>query len=54
LCALFGGGFVAICDTLARTVTAPYEIPVGIIMAALGAPFFIYILIGRRRGRIDA
>jgi iron complex transport system permease protein len=54
LCALFGGGFVAICDTLARTVTAPYEIPVGIIMAALGAPFFIYILIGRRRGKADA
>ena len=50
LCALFGGGFVALCDTLARVVFAPYEIPVGIIMAFLGSPFFIFILIKRRGG----
>ena len=45
LCALFGAGFVALCDTLARVVFAPYELPVGIIMAFLGAPFFIGILV---------
>lgn len=45
LCALFGAGFVCLCDTLARTVFSPYEIPVGIIMAFLGAPFFIFILV---------
>ena len=45
LCALFGAGFVTICDTLARVIFAPYELPVGIIMAFLGAPFFIFILI---------
>ena len=48
LCALFGAGFVSLCDTLARWVFAPYELPVGIIMAFLGAPFFIFILIKRR------
>jgi iron complex transport system permease protein len=52
LCALFGGGFVSLCDTLARTVFAPYELPVGIIMAFLGAPFFIAILIRRTGGAL--
>ena len=50
LSALFGGGFVTICDTVARTIFAPYEIPVGIIMAFIGSPFFIFILIKRKRG----
>ncbi len=50
LCALLGGGFVALCDTLARAVFAPYEIPVGIIMAFLGSPFFIFILIRKKGG----
>lgn len=45
LCAIYGAGFVCLCDTLARTVFAPYEIPVGIIMAYLGAPFFVFILV---------
>ncbi len=50
LSALLGGGFVALCDTVARTLFAPYEIPVGIIMAFIGSPFFIFILIKRKRG----
>ena len=50
LCALYGAGFVCLCDTLARTLFAPYEIPVGIIMAYLGAPFFIFILIKGKGG----
>ena len=50
LCAMFGAGFVTVCDTAARCAFAPYEIPVGIIMAFLGAPFFIFILIKRRGG----
>ena len=50
LCALYGAGFVCLCDTIARTAFSPYEIPVGIIMAYLGAPFFIFILIKRKRG----
>ena len=50
LCALFGAAFVCLCDTVARTVFSPYEIPVGIIMAFLGAPFFIFILIKGKGG----
>jgi iron complex transport system permease protein len=50
LCALFGAGFVSLCDTLARRIFAPYELPVGIIMAFIGAPFFIFILIKRKGG----
>ena len=54
LCALFGGGFVSLCDTLARVLFAPYELPVGIIMAFLGAPFFIFILIKGKGGHRNA
>jgi iron complex transport system permease protein len=42
---LFGGLFLAACDTLARTVIAPAEIPVGVITALLGGPFFIGLLV---------
>ena len=50
LCALIGAGFVTLCDTVARTVFSPYELPVGIIMALLGAPFFVFILIKGKGG----
>jgi len=43
-----GSTTVLLCDTLARVLFAPIEIPVGIIMSALGAPFFLYLL--RRKG----
>ena len=33
-----------ICDTIARTIAAPTEIPVGVITAVFGAPYFIYLL----------
>jgi iron complex transport system permease protein len=42
---LFGGGFLVLCDTLARTVISPAEIPVGVITALLGGPFFVWLLI---------
>ncbi len=42
---LFGGMFLVICDTLARTLIAPVEIPVGIITAFLGGPFFLWLLV---------
>ena len=54
LCAIFGAAFVTLCDTLARLVFAPYELPVGIIMAFLGAPFFIFILIKGKGGHRNA
>ena len=53
-CALFGGGFVALCDTLSRVIFAPYEIPVGIIMSFMGAPFFVFILIKGKGGQDHA
>ena len=53
LSALVGATFVVLCDLLSRLVFAPYEIPVGITMAFIGGPFFIY-LIFKNRGRSDA
>ncbi|MFC1979622.1 FecCD family ABC transporter permease [Chloroflexota bacterium] len=47
--ALAGGAFVVIADLLARALLAPVEIPVGIITAIIGAPFFIYLLRHTRR-----
>jgi len=44
---LGGGLLVLICDTFARTIIAPYEIPVGIITALLEGPFFLILLYGR-------
>lgn len=40
----FGASVVMLCDTLARTLFAPIEIPVGIIMSVFGSPFFLYLL----------
>ncbi len=42
--ALLGAALVMFSDTFARTVMSPIEIPVGIVMAILGAPFFLYLL----------
>ncbi len=44
---LFGGVFLLLCDMLARTLIAPTEMPVGIITALLGGPFFVWLLLGR-------
>ncbi len=51
---LYGGAFVCIADTLSRTLFAPYEIPVGIPIAFLGAPFFLFVLIRRKGGASHA
>jgi iron complex transport system permease protein len=42
---LFGATFLALCDTLSRTLIAPVEIPVGVITALLGGPFFLWLLL---------
>lgn len=49
---IMGGVFVVTCDFAARTIFAPFEIPVGIIMSFIGGPFFIYILLRQKRGRV--
>ncbi|MBN1314693.1 MAG: iron ABC transporter permease [Anaerolineales bacterium] len=46
--ALCGGIFMIIADTLARTLLSPSELPVGVITAFCGAPFFLYLLRRRR------
>ncbi|MCI8622044.1 MAG: iron ABC transporter permease [Provencibacterium sp.] len=50
--ALLGAAFVLACDTLARSLFAPYELPVGIVLSLLGGPFFLWLLLRRKRGRI--
>jgi len=45
---LFGGAFLILCDTIARLIIAPAEIPVGVITTLLGGPFFLWLLIKSR------
>jgi iron complex transport system permease protein len=45
--ALFGAAFLVACDLIARTILAPVELPVGIITALIGGPFFLWLLIRR-------
>ncbi|MFH0921121.1 MAG: iron ABC transporter permease [Fibrobacterota bacterium] len=42
---LGGGAFLALCDTAARLLISPSEIPVGVITALLGGPFFLFLLL---------
>lgn len=46
---LMGAALLLVSDTLARTIIAPTEIPVGIITSLIGAPFFLYLLLKRRK-----
>lgn len=50
--ALLGAVFLLLADCLARTVIAPAEMPIGIITAVLGGPFFLWILL-RNRAVVD-
>lgn len=49
--ALLGGSLLIFADVLARTIVAPAELPIGIITAAVGGPFFLWILL-RQRSRL--
>ena len=50
--ALLGASLLLSADAVARTIVAPAELPIGIITAVVGAPFFLWILL-RRRGVLD-
>ncbi|MBO8173906.1 MAG: iron chelate uptake ABC transporter family permease subunit [Thermococcus sp.] len=52
--ALFGGSLMVFADLLARVTLKPAEVPVGIVTALFGAPFFIYLLMKRKRGELYA
>jgi iron complex transport system permease protein len=45
--ALFGGAFLVLADALARTIVSPAELPIGILTALVGGPFFLWLLAGR-------
>ena len=47
--ALFGAVLTILCDVLARTLFAPYELPVGILLSVIGVPFFLVLLFRKKR-----
>ena len=50
-CALGGAALLTFCDTAARTLFAPYEIPVGVALSLGGGPFFIWLVLHQKGGR---
>jgi iron complex transport system permease protein len=48
-CALAGGALLVLADSVARTVIAPQQLPVGLVTALLGVPSFLLLLLGRGR-----
>jgi iron complex transport system permease protein len=44
---LFGASFLVLCDLAARTLLSPLEIPVGVVTALIGGPFFLWLLVKR-------
>jgi iron complex transport system permease protein len=50
-CFFAGGAFLALCDLGARTIMAPAELPVGVLTALLGGPFFLWLLMRRSAPR---
>jgi len=51
-CILLGGSLLLFADTISRLIVAPAELPIGIVTATLGAPFFLWLLL-RQRGHYD-
>ena len=47
--ALFGGFFLVFCDTITRAIQTQSELPIGIVTALIGGPFFIYLIISRSK-----
>ncbi|HTM78718.1 MAG TPA: iron chelate uptake ABC transporter family permease subunit, partial [Devosia sp.] len=47
--ALLGASFLLLADAVSRLVVAPAELPIGIVTAAVGGPFFLWILLRRRQ-----
>ena len=46
--ALFGAAFLVLCDLVARTALSPIELPVGVITALIGGPFFLWLLVRKQ------
>ena len=52
-CFLGGGAFLAVCDLASRRILAPAELPVGVLTALLGGPFFLWLLVRKRSEAVD-
>jgi len=50
--ALLGAALLLVADVISRTVIAPAELPIGIVTATIGGPFFLWVLL-RQRGILD-
>lgn len=50
--ALLGAALLVMADLISRVIIAPSELPIGIVTAMIGAPFFLWILL-RQRGIVD-
>jgi iron complex transport system permease protein len=48
-CMTLGSAFLLICDTLGRIIVFPYELPCGLFLSLLGAPFLVWMLVRRRK-----
>lgn len=48
-CMTLGPAFLLICDTLGRIIVFPYELPCGLFLSLLGAPFLVWMLVRRRK-----
>ena len=48
--ALGGALLLTVCDLLSRLIFAPFELPLGVVLSLAGGPFFIWLLLGQRRG----
>ena len=46
--AVLGAAFLVLCDTLARSLIPPAEVPVGVVTALLGGPFFLWLLLRKQ------
>ena len=52
-CAVCGAALVTLCDLISRAIFSPHEIPAGIVLAFIGGPFFIVLLLKSRREESD-
>jgi iron complex transport system permease protein len=44
LSAFFGASFLILCDIVARSIDPGYEVPIGVVTAFIGAPFFLFLM----------
>lgn len=51
-CGIWGATSLVLADTLARTLLRPYDLPVGVVTALVGAPAFVFLLLGESRYRV--